>query len=652
LRLIVFSKDVMKSSPSLRVLALLLFSFVLTTSALAQGRPGMPAVAPPNQMGPPINGFGSPYASVTIIVADEEGANLSQQALVKISSNVNPTNVWGTTQDRSQVIFDQVQPANYSVEVSAAGYETVTKELNVISAGENYDLIVRLKRDDAGAVSNPVPGQILAPKANKEVQKGIAALNAGRHDDAEKHFQAAYKLAPGNADLNYLIGFLYLQKKDPNQAQTYLTKAISINSRHVRALMALGQLRLEKKDYTGSVAPLEQAVSIDPDYWVTHWMLAEAYLRTGEFARSQQEAELAIKKGKGAATRAELVEGEALANLGKRDEAIQAFEAFLKEAPGDASAAMVRGIIGQLKDTGVPAKEVPVSTVPALSEAASALGIPERNLAIPAWHPVSVDDEKPAVAVGTVCPSDRVIAGAGKRAKELVDNVARFEATEEVLHEDLDEFGKPSLKEKRTFDYMASMSETQQGVMIDEYRNALTDQGDFPDHIATRGLPGLAMVFHPLLRDDFQMTCEGLGDWHGKATWLVYFRQRADRPNRLMRYNFTNAEYFVALKGRAWIAAGTFQIVHLEADLLNPIPRIQLLSQHQSVDYGVVRFKTKEVELWLPKNADIYMDFRRHRIHRSHSFGNYKLFSVAANQKIGEPKETDESKSPPSKPEH
>ena len=26
------------------------------------------------------------------------------------------------------------------------------------------------------------------------------------------------------------------------------------------------------------------------------------------------------------------------------------------------------------------------------------------------------------------------------------------------------------------------------------------------------------MVFHPSLRDEFQMTCEGLGDWHGQTT--------------------------------------------------------------------------------------------------------------------------------------
>jgi hypothetical protein len=137
-----------------------------------------------------------------------------------------------------------------------------------------------------------------------------------------------------------------------------------------------------------------------------------------------------------------------------------------------------------------------------------------------------------------------------------------------------------------------------------------------------------------------------LGEWKGRATWLVYFRQRPDKPDRFLSYSFTNAEFWVALKGRAWISADKFQIVHLEADLLNPMPAIQLLRQHQSVDYGPVYFKTRKTQLWLPESAEIYLDFRRHQYYRRHSFEKYKLFAVGASEKIGEPKIPDEAKLP------
>lgn len=624
---------------------LLLLQLMAASTALGQARPGMPTTSP-TQMAPPTPGMNNPYASVTVIVADDNGANLGQQALVKLYSNMTSTNVWGTTQDRSQIIFDQVPLADYEVEVSAAGYETTTKDLNVMTA-QAYELLVRLKRDDAGAVTNPIPGQLLAPKARKEVQKGLVALNSGNLNDAQKHFEAAFRLAPANADLDYLLGFLFMQKKDAESAQTYLTKAISIDPHHVRALTAIGQLRMQQKDYPGATAALEQVATLDPGAWTGHWLLAEAYLRTENFDKAEQQADLAIQKGKNAAVRAEVVKGEALASLGKRDDAIQAFEAFVRGAPKDPMADSVREMIAQLKETSSTPAYTEASMAPALASAAlapavasSVTGRAEKKLLIPLWRPPSVDDEKPAIASGAVCPTEQVIAGAGKRASELVDNVGRIDAREDVLHEELDELGAPVIKETRKFDYIVSISEVrQQRLAIDEFRTSLTDRSDFPGNIATRGLHGIAMAFHPLLRDDFQMTCEGLGDWKGEATWLVYFKQRADRPSRLMSYKFTDAEYSVPLKGRAWIAARTFQIVHLEADLVSPMPGIQLLSQHQSVDYGMVHFTAKNTELWLPKSAELYFDFRHHRYYRRHSFEDYKLFSVGASQKIGEPKE-------------
>ena len=133
------------------------------------------------------------------------------------------------------------------------------------------------------------------------------------------------------------------------------------------------------------------------------------------------------------------------------------------------------------------------------------------------------------------------------------------------------------------------------------------------------------------------MSCEGLGDWRGKAAWLVRFEQLQDHPHRIQEYRIAGHSYPVSLKGRAWIAAGTFQIIHLESDLMSPIPEIQLLSEHMNIDYGPVLFQNKSVELWLPKSAEIYFDFRRHHYLRRHSFDHFMLFSVDSTEKRNEP---------------
>lgn len=317
------------------------------------GARGQARVAPITQQVPGVqilHGV-SPYASITVTVADENGTPLTQQALVKLSSADNPTNLFATTQDRSQAMFEDVLPSNYEIEVSAAGYESTTRSVYVMAAGENFDVLVRLRRSGAG---DPVglPGQVLVGKARTEMQKGLADLNAGKLKDAQKHIENAYKIAPGNADLNYLMAILCARTNQTPEAKSYLKKAVSINSKDVRALTMLGELLLRQEDYKGAIAPLEQAVSTDNQFWVAHWLLAEAYLKTGEFEKSREQAEDAIQKGKGDTGEVELVLGQALANLGKRDEAVKAFEEFLQKDPGYPAAESVRNAIAQLKDNG------------------------------------------------------------------------------------------------------------------------------------------------------------------------------------------------------------------------------------------------------------------------------------------------------------
>jgi tetratricopeptide (TPR) repeat protein len=601
-------------------------------------------------------------SSLVVSVFDESGTLLGQQAVVKITGTGGLAPAWGTTEGHSQVTFTSVAPSRYQVEVSAADFQTVTQEIDV-STRQIYHVSVTLKRDLFAAPPIVVPGQEMQLKARKEAQKAITALRLGNFKEANKRLRAAYQVAPANADLDYLFGLLFEREKDLKQAQSYFEKATAIDPRHAQALTALGQLRVQQNDYAQAVTPLEQAVSVDSAQWMAHWLLAEAYLKQHQFEKAAQQARLAVQTGKGAANGAEIQLGEALGSLGRTEEATQTLEGYLRDHPGSQTAPAVREFIAKLHNTDIPTatpnQDATLDPPAAKSGQAAILDSPmlaidspmpdtaEIVLSTPSWEPPSIDAAKPHVAEGLACPYQQVIEEAGKRVKELVDNVSRFGATESLLHEDLDELGKPRSKETRKFDYLAAISESEPGVLeVQEYRTRRVGADDFPNHIGTYGLPGLAFIFHPDVRDDFEMVCEGLGDWNGQATWLVHFRQRPERPSRIQAYQVTNSLHLVSLKGRAWISAGNFQIVRIEAELVHPMPEIRLLSEHQTVEYGPVLFQKKNTELWLPKTAELYFDFRKHRYYRRHSFDHYMLFSVDSNQKIIVPKIPDEPKSP------
>jgi hypothetical protein len=255
------------------------------------------------------------------------------------------------------------------------------------------------------------------------------------------------------------------------------------------------------------------------------------------------------------------------------------------------------------------------------------------------WIPEDVDRAVPPVASGVACSLPRVLEGAGRRIKELIENVDRFTATEILVHQEINNSGRASRPVTLKFDYLVSINERSNGFLgVDELRNRSHSLDLFPNHIATTGTPTLVLIFHPRYIGDFSTKCEGLGEWHGQPAWQVRFEQRADRPGRISSFIVNGVTYIVNLRGRAWILADSFQVARLETDIEESIPKIRLHLNHESIEYGRVDSPNSNLQLWLPSSSELYMDFRGHRFYRKHSFTNFKIFSVDTRYEVGDPK--------------
>jgi hypothetical protein len=253
--------------------------------------------------------------------------------------------------------------------------------------------------------------------------------------------------------------------------------------------------------------------------------------------------------------------------------------------------------------------------------------------------PPDVDDSMPAVESTAGCPLENIQEEAGKRVSDFVDAVNRIAATEFLDNDVVDRSGIPVRHTSRSYSYVASVQQVRPGIYtMEEYRNGMMDLDLFPERIATLGLTALVMVFHPIYRDDYEVTCEGLSRWHGGLAWQLHFRQKAGKPARLRSYRVNTMSYPISLRGRAWISADTFQVESLQTDLVSPVPRIQLRAEHIAVEYMPVQFTSHHQRLWLPQSADIYFDYGNRRMHRRHHFRDYMLFAVDEKQEISLPK--------------
>lgn len=255
------------------------------------------------------------------------------------------------------------------------------------------------------------------------------------------------------------------------------------------------------------------------------------------------------------------------------------------------------------------------------------------------WAPADTDEAIRPVKAGVPCFLPSVLTEVSARVEELWQNLQEFSANERIEHVNVGRHGKQHALGSATFTYVAQIKNISPGAMeVDEYRNGSVSQS-FPADLATTGTVAHALIFHPDVIGDFSVSCEGLGNVRGQPAWQLRFEQRPDRLPRFRQYRTPRGLFNVEMKGRAWIAADSYQVMRMESDLVKPIPEIRLLKDHVVIDYTPVEFPSHHLQLWLPETMDIYMDFLGHRSHRQHSFTDFQLFAVDVTQQVEDPKE-------------
>jgi tetratricopeptide (TPR) repeat protein len=107
------------------------------------------------------------------------------------------------------------------------------------------------------------------------------------------------RLQPENAQANYYYALsLWKQRKDPEdrknlaQVESLLQKAVRLDPNLAAAHLQLGIVYAERNDFSQAITAYQKAAEADPGLAEPHYRLAQAYKRTGENRKAQQELQL------------------------------------------------------------------------------------------------------------------------------------------------------------------------------------------------------------------------------------------------------------------------------------------------------------------------------------------------------------------------
>ena len=505
----------MKLSPTSAFL-LVVFVSLISMRSLAQVAPGVQQM---NEMqgDQRISTYETAPNMAVVIVhtfAEEKPLSLDRSARVDLTNLANHVGGFLVVPGHEAAVFVNTVLGKYVISVTAVGFLSASLEINVLSP-VRQDVDIVLHRDPAAITINEASG-LMPAKARKEAKRAVSLLKSGDLNDAEKRLKTAYVSAPSNADLNFLLGYLYFQKNDYAQSRTYLGTAAKLSPHSAQTLTLLGRTTLALQNYPEAESALEQPILVDSEEWLPHDLLASTYLHQREYSKARDEAQIAVAKGaragKNASSASELTLGRALIGLGNKDEGIKALCVFLKESPPENMIEPVRALIKRVEE----GDQAPAAGLVTTTSPGPLMAVPKLVLSMQTWRPPDVDDVKPALEPGVTCSRAQVLAGAGQRVQELVQDITRFTADEDLFHKSLDGAGLANHAETRKYNYVGAISSKPGSVLIEDYSEDRVPQNGYPDGISSTGFIMLALVFHPDMQGDFDFDCEGQAKWLGK----------------------------------------------------------------------------------------------------------------------------------------
>ena len=124
-----------------------------------------------------------------------------------------------------------------------------------------------------------VPVVSILKRQDKNLYYGVEKLKTGDLDGAIRNFEAARQNDPGLEDNPRLLGIAYMQKGQYEKAEKALNSAVKLDPTNVSLLYYIGELAYNKGDFQRALDYLERSKVVRLDNYRADYLIAKVYVR-------------------------------------------------------------------------------------------------------------------------------------------------------------------------------------------------------------------------------------------------------------------------------------------------------------------------------------------------------------------------------------
>jgi tetratricopeptide (TPR) repeat protein len=106
---------------------------------------------------------------------------------------------------------------------------------------------------------------------------------------ANAEFRAELKVSPEDSASEFQLGQIAQAQGKSADAKLHFERAVSLSPAFVQALIALGKIHLQNKQYTEAISALKRATQVQPGNETAHYALLTTYRNSGQMDKAKTE---------------------------------------------------------------------------------------------------------------------------------------------------------------------------------------------------------------------------------------------------------------------------------------------------------------------------------------------------------------------------